>query len=24
MGLRGGTNLYAYAPNPFGWIDPLG
>jgi RHS repeat-associated protein len=20
----GGINLYAYGPNPFGWIDPLG
>ena len=20
----GGTNLYAYAPNPVGWVDPLG
>jgi len=20
----GGTNLYQYAPNPTGWIDPLG
>ncbi|EJW5858254.1 hypothetical protein OCK20_004959, partial [Escherichia coli] len=24
MGLNGGINLYAYAPNPLGWIDPLG
>ncbi|MBP2195840.1 RHS repeat-associated core domain-containing protein [Pantoea cypripedii] len=24
IGLAGGENLYAYAPNPFGWIDPLG
>ncbi|TYW74520.1 hypothetical protein FCG29_024095, partial [Escherichia coli] len=24
IGLRGGLNLYAYAPNPLGWIDPLG
>ncbi|WP_309487037.1 MULTISPECIES: hypothetical protein [Escherichia] len=24
MGLRGGLNLYAYAPNPVSWIDPLG
>ncbi|WP_261388084.1 hypothetical protein [Candidatus Pantoea soli] len=24
IGLRGGTNLYAYAPNPFNWIDLLG
>ncbi|WP_416410789.1 hypothetical protein [Pantoea sp. App145] len=24
MGLAGGENLYAYAPNPFSWIDPLG
>ncbi|SAK54672.1 RHS protein [Caballeronia temeraria] len=24
IGLAGGLNLYAYAPNPFGWIDPLG
>ncbi|EMS8291115.1 RHS repeat-associated core domain-containing protein [Salmonella enterica] len=22
--LRAGLNLYAYAPNPLGWIDPLG
>ena len=22
--LRGGTNLYQYAPNPLSWIDPLG
>lgn len=22
--LEGGINLYAYAPNPLGWIDPLG
>ncbi|MDN8146342.1 hypothetical protein QZJ93_19060 [Acinetobacter baumannii] len=20
----GGDNVYAYAPNPVGWIDPLG
>jgi uncharacterized protein RhaS with RHS repeats len=20
----GGTNIYQYAPNPMGWIDPLG
>ncbi|MBZ2401120.1 HNH endonuclease, partial [Erwinia amylovora] len=20
----GGLNLYAYAPNPYGWVDPLG
>jgi uncharacterized protein RhaS with RHS repeats len=24
IGLNGGLNLYAYAPNPFGWIDPFG
>ncbi|MFQ0846254.1 hypothetical protein Q7I57_24600, partial [Escherichia coli] len=24
MGLLGGLNLYAYAPNPLGWVDPLG
>ncbi|MEI7070089.1 RHS repeat-associated core domain-containing protein, partial [Pectobacterium parmentieri] len=24
IGLRGGLNLYSYAPNPLGWIDPLG
>ena len=24
IGLRGGLNLYRYAPNPYGWIDPLG
>ncbi|UEX72898.1 RHS domain-containing protein [Escherichia fergusonii] len=24
IGLKGGWNLYAYAPNPFSWIDPLG
>ncbi|WP_249820634.1 RHS repeat-associated core domain-containing protein, partial [Escherichia coli] len=24
IGLAGGINLYAYAPNPLGWIDPLG
>jgi uncharacterized protein RhaS with RHS repeats len=24
IGLAGGTNVYAYAPNPSGWIDPLG
>ncbi|MBA7900937.1 RHS repeat-associated core domain-containing protein, partial [Escherichia marmotae] len=24
IGLRGGLNLYAYALNPLGWIDPLG
>ncbi|MDM5179742.1 DUF4150 domain-containing protein [Massilia sp. DJPM01] len=22
--LQGGTNLYRYAPNPVGWVDPLG
>ncbi|MED0056524.1 RHS repeat-associated core domain-containing protein, partial [Escherichia marmotae] len=24
IGLNGGINLYAYAPNPLSWIDPLG
>ncbi|WP_281912974.1 RHS repeat-associated core domain-containing protein, partial [Pseudomonas lactis] len=24
IGLAGGGNLYQYAPNPTGWIDPLG
>ncbi|EPV3655059.1 RHS repeat-associated core domain-containing protein [Citrobacter sedlakii] len=24
MGLAGGLNLYAYAPNPLSWSDPLG
>uniref|UniRef100_UPI001FCE5B78 RHS repeat-associated core domain-containing protein n=2 Tax=Escherichia coli TaxID=562 RepID=UPI001FCE5B78 len=24
IGLAGGINLYQYAPNPMGWIDPLG
>jgi len=24
IGLAGGLNLYAYAPNAFSWIDPLG
>lgn len=24
IGLAGGDNLYAYAPNPLTWIDPLG
>ncbi|EEW9663498.1 DUF4329 domain-containing protein, partial [Salmonella enterica subsp. enterica serovar Kiambu] len=24
ISLRGGINLYAYAPNPISWIDPLG
>ncbi|WP_274596918.1 RHS repeat-associated core domain-containing protein, partial [Erwinia amylovora] len=24
IGLRGGLNLYAYAPNPLSWVDPLG
>ncbi|HED5893203.1 TPA: hypothetical protein R5R88_003784 [Salmonella enterica] len=24
IGLAGGVNLYQYAPNPLGWIDPLG
>ncbi|EFM2061330.1 hypothetical protein HCQ42_001698 [Escherichia coli] len=24
IGLAGGLNLYAYAPNPLVWIDPLG
>ena len=23
-GIAGGLNLYAYGPNPLGWIDPLG
>jgi hypothetical protein len=22
--LRGGSNLFAYAPNPLGWVDPFG
>ncbi|MDF7280448.1 hypothetical protein NFF72_11275 [Proteus mirabilis] len=22
IGLLGGINLYQYAPNPLGWIDP--
>ena len=22
--LRGGTNVFQYAPNPTGWVDPLG
>ncbi|MCE7685134.1 hypothetical protein LZU22_25090, partial [Escherichia coli] len=22
--MRGGLNLYAYAPNPLSWIDPFG
>ncbi|MGU5083999.1 RHS repeat-associated core domain-containing protein, partial [Escherichia coli] len=22
--MLGGINLYQYAPNPLGWIDPLG
>nr|WP_174411970.1 RHS repeat-associated core domain-containing protein [Enterobacter hormaechei] len=22
IGLNGGWNLYQYAPNPLGWIDP--
>lgn len=24
ISLKGGINLYAYAPNPLSWIDPLG
>ncbi|MBD9416274.1 RHS repeat-associated core domain-containing protein, partial [Pseudomonas sp. PDM16] len=24
IGLRGGINNYQYAPNPVGWIDPVG
>ncbi|MER0232142.1 RHS repeat-associated core domain-containing protein [Brenneria sp. g21c3] len=24
IGLAGGINLYAYAPNPLTWIDPFG
>ncbi|NHZ66910.1 hypothetical protein F1735_32315 [Massilia sp. CCM 8694] len=24
IGLAGGANMYAYAPNPTGWMDPLG
>ncbi|SDP31704.1 RHS repeat-associated core domain-containing protein, partial [Pseudomonas cichorii] len=24
IGYAGGLNLYAYAPNPVGWMDPLG
>ena len=24
IGLLGGDNVFAYAPNPTGWIDPLG
>ncbi|MDF0607249.1 RHS repeat-associated core domain-containing protein, partial [Neisseriaceae bacterium TC5R-5] len=24
IGLEGGVNLYAYAPNPLSWIDPWG
>ncbi|NUU69210.1 HNH endonuclease, partial [Enterobacteriaceae bacterium BIT-l23] len=24
IGLNGGLNLYQYAPNPLGWIDPMG
>lgn len=24
IGLAGGINLYAYAPNPLGWVDPWG
>ena len=24
VGLRGGNNLYQYAPNPISWIDPTG
>ncbi|EBT0472210.1 RHS repeat-associated core domain-containing protein, partial [Salmonella enterica] len=24
IGQKGGINTYQYAPNPLGWIDPLG
>ncbi|RQR80252.1 RHS repeat-associated core domain-containing protein [Burkholderia sp. Bp9012] len=24
IGLAGGINVYQYAPNPTGWVDPLG
>src|SRR5690606_7693453 len=24
IGLLGGINLYQYAPNPVGWVDPFG
>ncbi|ENU1862115.1 RHS repeat-associated core domain-containing protein [Salmonella enterica] len=24
ISIRGGINLYQYAPNPLSWIDPLG
>ena len=24
IGLRGGDNVFQYAPNPTGWVDPLG
>jgi uncharacterized protein RhaS with RHS repeats len=24
IGLRGGSNPFMYAPNPNGWVDPLG
>ncbi|WP_197044103.1 RHS repeat-associated core domain-containing protein, partial [Pseudomonas viridiflava] len=24
IGLKGGFNLYGYAPNPLSWLDPLG
>ncbi|MBY5925864.1 MULTISPECIES: RHS repeat-associated core domain-containing protein [unclassified Halomonas] len=24
IGLAGGDNLYVYAPEPTGWVDPLG
>jgi RHS repeat-associated protein len=24
IGLLGGSNLFAYAPNPLGWVDPFG
>jgi len=24
IGLLGGANNYEYAPNPVGWVDPLG
>ena len=24
IGLMGGDNVFSYAPNPIGWVDPLG